>query len=193
MIATHFIGGASVADGEIGDSINPADQSVVGQFHCGSAQLVDQAASDARAAFFGLDWAANPRLRSQALIEIADRLEAEKDAIADLVVLENGKLRNEALGETLGAISETRYYAGLTRNIRGTMQEVLPGQMSLFHREGRRCCRNYCTVERAGHFADALFGTCACRRLHMRRQTCGANTTDTCQIDGVYQRRTVFA
>ena len=34
-----------------------------------------------------------------------------------------------------GAISETRYYAGLARNIRGTIQEVLPGQMSLFHRE----------------------------------------------------------
>jgi len=135
MIATHFIGGAMIAEGEVGESLNPADQTVLGQFYCGSAELVDQAAGHARAAFFGLDWAANPRLRGQVLTEIANQMEAEKDSIADLIVLENGKLRKEAIGETIGAISETRYYAGLARNIRGTMQEVLPGQMSLFHRE----------------------------------------------------------
>ena len=51
------------------------------------------------------------------------------------VWINDGKLRAEAMGETLGAISEVRYYAGLARNVRGTMQETLPGQMSLFHRE----------------------------------------------------------
>ena len=135
MIAGHFIGGEVVAEGDVADSVNPADQSVVGQFHTGSARLVEQAATSASAAFFHLDWAANPRLRSQVLTEIADMLEAERDAIVDLVVRENGKLRKEAIGETMGAISETRYYAGLARDIRGTMQEILPGQMSLFHRE----------------------------------------------------------
>jgi betaine-aldehyde dehydrogenase len=80
-------------------------------------------------------WAASPRVRAQALFEIADRLEAAKDEIAELVVAENGKLRSEALGETLGAISEARYYGGLARNIRGAMQEIAPGQVSLFARE----------------------------------------------------------
>ena len=135
MIAGHHINGQTVASGAVDDSLNPANQTVLGQYHKGSSQLVDQAATAARSAFFSHDWSANPRLRAQALAEIADRLEAEKDAIAALVVRENGKLLKEALGETLGAISETRYYAGLARNIRGTMQEVLPGQMSLFHRE----------------------------------------------------------
>ena len=135
MIAGHYIGGTPIYEGAAEQSVDPADQTEVGKYHLGSRSLVDHAADVARRAFFELNWSANPRLRGQALSEIADRLEAAKDAIADLVVQENGKLRSEAIGETMGAISETRYYAGLARNICGTMQEVLPGQMSLFHRE----------------------------------------------------------
>ena len=133
--AAHFIGGDWVAEGPLGDSLNPADGNRVGQYHSGSADLANAAAQAARAAFFGTAWAQAPRLRAQVLFEIADRLEAAKAEIADLVVLENGKLRAEAMGETMAAISETRYYAGLARNIRGSMQEIAPGTLSLFHRE----------------------------------------------------------
>jgi betaine-aldehyde dehydrogenase len=134
--ARHFIDGAWVAgDAPLADSMNPATGTTLGTYHPGSAALADQATQAARTAFFGTSWAQNPRLRAQALFEIADRLDAEKSQIADLVVQENGKLRAEAMGETLGAISETRYYAGLARNIRGTMQEITPGSLSLFHRE----------------------------------------------------------
>jgi betaine-aldehyde dehydrogenase len=133
--AAHFIDGAWVAQGGLGDSLNPADGSLAGQYHLGSAALVHDAARAARAAFFGTSWAQAPRLRAQVLFEIADRLEAARSEIADLVVMENGKLRAEAMGETMAAISETRYYAGLARNIRGSMQEIAPGSLSLFHRE----------------------------------------------------------
>ena len=134
--ARHYIAGDWVAgEGPMGDSVNPATYETLGRFHPGSAALAEEAARVARETFFGTSWAQSPRLRAQALFEIADRLEAAKDEIADLVVLENGKIRAEAIGETMGAISETRYYAGLARNIRGTMQETAPGNMSLFHRE----------------------------------------------------------
>lgn len=133
--ARHYINGEWVAHGDPGDSVNPADDSVVGRVHAGSAFLTDQAARVARETFFATNWAHAPRQRAQALLEFADRMEAARDRIANLIVAENGKLRAEAMGETMGAISETRYYAGLARNLRGTMQETLPGQMSLFHRE----------------------------------------------------------
>lgn len=134
--ARHFIDGTWVAgDAPLADSVNPAKGTTLGTYHPGSAALADQAARVARDTFFGTNWAQNPRLRAQALFEIADRLDAAKSEIAELVVQENGKLHAEAMGETLGAISETRYYAGLARNIRGTMQEVTPGSLSLFHRE----------------------------------------------------------
>ncbi len=133
--ARHYIAGDWIADGPLADSLDPATLGRVGQFHLGSAALTDQAAAAARDAFFTSPWAASPRLRAQVMFEIADALFAAKDCIAALVVAENGKLRGEAMGETMAAISETRYYAGLARNIRGTMQETAPGNFSLFNRE----------------------------------------------------------
>lgn len=134
--ARHLIGGDWVeGPDEFHDSVNPATGQVLGRYSPGEPALVEAAALAARAAFFGGDWSRSPRLRTQALFEIADRLEAAKEEIADLVVAENGKIRREALGETLAAISETRYYAGLARNIRGAMQETAPGNLSLFDRD----------------------------------------------------------
>lgn len=134
--ARHFINGEWIGgDGPLADSLNPATGDRLGRFHPGSTALANAAAAAARVAFFKTPWAQSPRLRAQALFEIADRLEAARDELVDLVVAENGKLRAEAMGETMGAISETRYYGGLTRNIRGTMQETAPGNMSLFNRE----------------------------------------------------------
>ncbi len=133
--ARHFIKGKFVAQGEVAESVNPADDSVVGRFHLGSAEVTAAAAGAARETFSRTDWAAAPRQRAAALFEFADRLEAAKHEIADLIVAENGKLRSEALGEMKAGVSEARYYGGLARAIRGTMQEVMPGQLSLFHRE----------------------------------------------------------
>jgi len=136
QVARHFINGAWVeGDLPLRDSINPADGSVLGQFHPGSAVLLDQAAANARETFFASPWAAAPRLRAQVLYEFADRLEAAKDELADLIVAENGKLRAEAAGEMFGSVSETRYYAGLARAIQGRMAETAPGNFSLLHRE----------------------------------------------------------
>jgi len=130
-IAGEWVDGGHATE----ESVNPATFEPLGTFHPGSGDLADAAAGAARRAFFATPWAQSPRLRAQALFEIADRLEAAREEIADLVVAENGKIRAEALGETMGAISETRYYAGLTRNIRGSMQETAPGNMSFFNRE----------------------------------------------------------
>lgn len=133
--APHFINGDWVNEGDLGESVNPANDAVLGRYHSGSAGLVAEAARVARQTFFGSNWSQAPRQRAQALFEFADRMDARKDEIINLIVAENGKLRSEAFGEVMGSISETRYYAGLARNIRGTMQELMPGQMSLFHRE----------------------------------------------------------
>ncbi len=136
QIARHYINGEWLGgEAALRDSLNPADGSALGQFHPGSAALVDAAAKNARETFFAADWAGAPRLRAQMLYEFADRMEAIRDELIDLVVAENGKLRSEATGEIMGSISETRYYAGLARAIQGRMQETAPGVMSLFGRE----------------------------------------------------------
>lgn len=134
-LAGHYIAGRWTTDGDRRESVNPATGDVLGQWAAGSKSVADQAIAEARLAFFTTDWAASPRRRAAALFEVADRLEARKDEIADLIVVENGKLRAEAVAETMGAISEARYYAGLTRNITGHTLETMPGNMSLLNRE----------------------------------------------------------
>ena len=134
--AQHYINGEWVSgEGVLSQSTNPADGSVVGHYHPGSAALVTQAANVARATFFNTPWAASPRLRAAALFEFADRLEAARDEIVELIIAENGKLRAEAIGETMGAISEARYYGGLARTVLGRTLETAPGNFSLMHRE----------------------------------------------------------
>lgn len=133
--ADNYIGGEWIASDAAEESTNPANGAVLGLFSPGSAELAHQAAALARRTFDETQWSASPRLRAQVLYEIADRLEAAKNEIADLIVAENGKLRAEALGETMGAISETRYYAGLARTNLGRTLETAPGNISLMHRE----------------------------------------------------------
>src|SRR5690606_22988326 len=78
---------------------------------------------------------ASPRQRAAALMEFADRLEARKEELAALIVAENGKLKAEAIGEMMGAISEARDQAGLARNAAGRTVACAPRHLSRLHRE----------------------------------------------------------
>lgn len=133
--ADNYVGGEWIATDTITESKNPANGAVLGTYSPGSRALADQAAAQARQAFDEGNWAASPRLRAAVLFEIADRMEAAKEEITDLIVAENGKLRAEAMGETMGAISETRYYAGLARSVLGRTLETAPGNFSMMNRE----------------------------------------------------------
>lgn len=134
--AKNYIAGEwTEGSGTPGESVNPADGSVLGRHFPGSKELVDQAAAVARTTFLTTGWAASPRLRAQALFEFADKLEAAKDELVELIVAENGKLRSEAIGEMMGSISETRYYAGLARTVLGRTLESAPGNFSMMNRE----------------------------------------------------------
>ncbi|PCI04260.1 MAG: aldehyde dehydrogenase [Hyphomicrobiales bacterium] len=135
-VAKHFIGGEWV-EGLLTarESFNPANGESLGKYSPGDASLANEAIGHARRVFDEGSWAASPRLRAVALFELADQLEARREELIDLIVAENGKLRSEAIGEMIGAVSETRYYAGLARNIFGRTFESAPGNISLLHRE----------------------------------------------------------
>jgi acyl-CoA reductase-like NAD-dependent aldehyde dehydrogenase len=134
--ALNFIAGEWItSEPQKAPSLNPADGRVLGHYFPGSASLAAQAVAAARDAFERTSWATSPRQRAAALFELADRLEEAKEDLVALIVAENGKLNSEAVGEMMGAVSETRYYAGLARNIFGRTFEGAPGTMSLLHRE----------------------------------------------------------
>ncbi len=133
----HYIGGTWVADAPNGvyDSVNPTNGEVVGSAPNGSAALAGQAVEAARRAFDATDWASSPRLRAQALMDFADRLEARKVEIATLMARENGKVFAQAMHELAAGYGEARYYAGVARNVFGRTYESGPGKLSLMTRE----------------------------------------------------------
>ncbi|MEO3999527.1 aldehyde dehydrogenase family protein [Mesorhizobium sp. CAU 1732] len=133
--ALNYIGAEWIGGEPAADSLNPANGSILGSYRPGSGGLADQAVAVAREAFDRTGWSSSPRQRAAALYELADRLEAAKDELADLIVAENGKLKREAVGEMIGAISETRYYAGLARTVLGRTLETAPGNFSMMNRE----------------------------------------------------------
>lgn len=136
MQANHWIDGRWIDSGTSkAETLNPADNKVVGYYALGSEALTDQAVDVARKVFEAGHWSTKPRLRAQVLLDYANRLAERQAELADIIVQESGKLLSEAQGEVLGSISECRYYAGLARTIMGRSTELDSGQWVSFTRE----------------------------------------------------------
>lgn len=137
--ANHYIDGAwtDAVEGSAtyGVTTNPATSEPAARFVEGTERDAAAAVAAAKHAFLNTPWKSSPRVRAEVLLAFADKLERKKEEIADWLVTVNGKLRREALGETMTAISELRYYAGLTRTLFGRILEIEPGCYSSLDRE----------------------------------------------------------
>jgi betaine-aldehyde dehydrogenase len=134
--ALNFIGGQwqGARGGAAGDSVNPANGSRIGTYASSGREDARQAIEAARQAFESSLWPHDARLRQMVLMQWADRLEKRAE-LAGLLTQENGKVMAQSRGEMAAAISEIRYYAGLTRHIPGHFMEVEPGAYSATLRE----------------------------------------------------------
>jgi len=133
----HYIGGQWITDAPNGTMgvFSPNDGAQLGVAPLGSKELAETAVSVARSAFEETTWATDPRLRSNALLEFADKLEERKEEIARIMAQENGKVLGQALHEIAAGYGEARYYAGVARNVFGRTFESGAGKMSLMTRE----------------------------------------------------------
>jgi betaine-aldehyde dehydrogenase len=133
----HLIAGEWVPSqsGRQAESIDPSNGKVLGRFADGGKAEAAAAIAAARGAFLNPAWSQNPRLRQDVMLAWAARLDAKREDLARLLTLENGKAIGQARGEMMGAISEIKYYAGLTRHIPGHVLEVEPGIFSTMIRE----------------------------------------------------------
>ncbi len=121
--------------GTWGQRHNPADGSLLGRYAASGRADGEAAIAAARRAFDAPLWPQSPRLRQMVMLGWADRLEAKAEELARLLTLENGKVLAQSRGEIAGAISEIRYYAGLTRYMPGHVFEVEPGCFSTLLKE----------------------------------------------------------
>ena len=140
---SHLIGGqwTDLPTGNtLQSSLDPATGEVIGYYVPGTVEYADAAVAAARRAFSEGEWAQSPRLREQVLLSLAQRIEAGRDELIELLCRENGKLRGEATFEVSTAISECRFYAGLTRSTFGRTLESEPDTWSLLVREPAGVC-----------------------------------------------------
>lgn len=105
-----LIDGMLVAGDATMDVVNPATESVIAACPRASGKQLDEAVAAAKRAF--PLWAARPVAdRAGALVEIADRIEANSEELSRLLTLEQGKPLPEAVLEIGSAAAFFRHFA----------------------------------------------------------------------------------
>lgn len=130
--------GVKVPAGDGWTARSPIDGGTLMPLRSAGADDVAAAVDAAHAAF--LTWRSVPAPRRGALVKRFGRLlEEHKEALADLVTVEVGKIRSEALGEVQEMIDICDFAVGLSRQLEGrTMPSERPGHrlMETWHPAG---------------------------------------------------------
>src|SRR5947207_6155590 len=134
-----FIGGewTSGTGGEAQEVINPATGKVIAHVPKGSQQDVDRAVAAARKAFDG-GWSdSTPRMRSEAMLKLADAIEANGDELARIESENVGKPLAATKSEEIPPIVDCiRFFAGAARILEGKAAgEYMQGLTSMVRRE----------------------------------------------------------
>ncbi|EMD41013.1 NAD-aldehyde dehydrogenase [Gelatoporia subvermispora B] len=116
----------SVDSSDVIQCLNPATEEVICSVVAGSAADIDRAVAAARAAY-NTTWGKNvgPVERARLINRLADLMERDRDVLAELESLNNGKpvrvARDFDIGDSIGCL---RYYAGWADKITGQTIEV---------------------------------------------------------------------
>ncbi|MEU2793679.1 aldehyde dehydrogenase family protein [Streptomyces sp. NPDC007100] len=120
-------GVAAVPEGVGITARTPVTGGVLYRLPAATAEAADAAITAAEAAF--REWRTVPAPRRGALVKrLGELLTAHQDDLADLVTIEAGKIRSEALGEVREMIDICDFAVGLSRQLYGrTMASERPG------------------------------------------------------------------
>ncbi|TKW68034.1 MAG: gamma-aminobutyraldehyde dehydrogenase [Paracoccus denitrificans] len=137
MQTQMLIGAQMVAGTESEEQVlNPRTGEVIVTLPEASLAQVEQAVTAAATAF--QTWSkTTPAQRSNYLLKIADRIEAEAESFAALEALNCGKPQHLMLGDEVPAIVDCyRFFAGALRNLTGPVAgEYLEGHTSMIRRD----------------------------------------------------------
>ena len=131
-----YIDGAFVETEGSLPSINPATGQILAQAPLATEREVDAAVAAAARAFDGWRFTP-PTQRARLMWKLADLLEAHKDELATIEVLDNGKPMWEAQAVDVALTIELlRYYGGWTTKIDGkVLPNSIPGMFTVAKRE----------------------------------------------------------
>jgi aldehyde dehydrogenase (NAD+) len=113
------VGGEYLRTDEQFPVVDPATEETIAQVSAGASEHVDRAVEVAQDA--ADDWQSRkPVERGRVLQAVADGLREERERLATLLTLENGKPLSEARSDVDGAIRYFEYYAGVADKIHGS-------------------------------------------------------------------------
>lgn len=109
------------SSGKMFDTPNPATGETLATLYEGEEQDIDKAVKAARKAFDDGEWSKmSAASRSRLMYKLADLMEDNKEALAQLETLDNGKPISETMNADIPlAIEHMRYYAGWSTKITG--------------------------------------------------------------------------
>ena len=130
--ARHLIDGLwqGSTDGAVFERHSPAHGGLVSRAARGGAAEAEAAIGAARRAFDDGRWSGlSGKDRARLLLRVADLIDANRDRIALLEVLESGKPISQANAEIEGAADIWRYAAALARTVQGDSHNSLGSDM----------------------------------------------------------------
>jgi aldehyde dehydrogenase (NAD+) len=124
-------------NGETFNVIDPATEEAIAQVSEAQTEDVDNAVRAARRAFDHGEWAKMKAFqRSRLIYKFADLLEENREELAQLESLDNGKPYKVALTDDVdGSIEHFRYYAGFATKIQGKTTQVSPEYLNYTEHE----------------------------------------------------------
>lgn len=119
------------------DTLNPATGEVLEEVASAGRQDADIAVMAARRAFDDGTWGLQsaPRDRSALLLRVAELIRRDRDRLAELETLDNGKPLGDAYWDVDEAAYMFEYYAGWATKVMGSIPPVGPEAMSLVIKE----------------------------------------------------------
>lgn len=129
-------------EGNVFDVENPANGEKILSIQEGRADDVDIAVKAARTAFKKKEWKEiNPMERAAMLIRLADIMEAHKDELIAIEMLDTGKTYKQASNLDIPAsIATLRYYAGWADKVLGVSSFNVPKTFAYTQREPLGVC-----------------------------------------------------
>lgn len=132
--ATNWISGEWLDSDKRTASFDPATGQQIGTYADAGHSDVVAAIQAAVKAFKESDWKDNRHLRAKVLNQLADRFEARRQDLIEILALENGKVKPEAAFEVDMIPSKFRYWASVVLTSYGRAMEVQPGHLSFVTR-----------------------------------------------------------
>ncbi|MEU2492460.1 CoA-acylating methylmalonate-semialdehyde dehydrogenase [Streptomyces sp. NPDC007883] len=128
----HWIGGKTVegASGNWGPVTDPATGAVTTKVALASVEEVDSAVAAAKAAFetWGTSSLAQ---RTSILFRFRALLDANRDAIAELITAEHGKVHSDALGEVARGLEIVDLACGITTQLKGELSTQVSNRVDV--------------------------------------------------------------